>query len=312
MDKVWFTLRQTDYPAPPEKALLSGHHFGGNMTASSPGNAPSITLGHIIPSLQHLDNPINAHNLLPFPIRMQVYRTTTTNFVWQTTAHDDRSTALKLAAPIAGAVTGTATPGLKFNLAFKQTVARHEEYAQLDTYIVTPTRGYIQDCLDALEEGEEFRGKVVNGKRLRAWTLFMVTGLKIARCASSHGGEGGGKREVSEEEGRSWGGGPDVDVTGLATVTATLDLAREDTSTIKGAHQSDFVWAVRLAKIHKGWLARDWSLDPYTTGATFGVEKEEDEDLDVEKVLMGEGLSRFEIVTGDEADEALMVVLDDA
>ncbi|RAH48753.1 uncharacterized protein BO95DRAFT_460613 [Aspergillus brunneoviolaceus CBS 621.78] len=283
MDKVWFTLRQTDYPAPPEEALLSGHHFGGNMTASSPGNAPSITLGHIIPSLQHLDNPLNAHNLLPFPIRMQVYRTTTTNFVWQTTAHDDRSTALKLAAPIAGAVTGTATPGLKFNLAFKQTVARHEEYAQLDTYIVTPTRGYIQDCLDALEEEEEFRGKVVHGKRLRAWTLFMVTGLKIAR-----------------------------DVTGLATVTATLDLAREDTSTIKGAHQSDFVWAVRLAKIHKGWLARDWSLDPYTTGATFGVEKEEDEDLDVEKVLIGEGLSRFEIVTGDEADEALVVVLDNA
>lgn len=95
-------------------------------------------------------------------------------------------------------------------------------------------------------------------------------------------------------------------------MTATLDLAREDTSAIKGAHQSDFVWAVRLAKIHKGWLARDWSLDPYTTGATFGVEKEEDEDLDVEKVLIGEGLSRFEIVTGDEADEALVVVLDDA
>ncbi|PYI14538.1 hypothetical protein BO99DRAFT_394516 [Aspergillus violaceofuscus CBS 115571] len=309
MEKVWFTLRQTDYPAPPEEALLSGHHARSDFTTSNSGNAPSITLGHILPSLRHLDNPLNSHNLLPFPVRMHVYHTTTASFVWHSTDQADRSTALKLEAPIASAVTGVATPGMECNLAFKQTVEKYKEYERLDTYIVTPTRGYVQDCLDALEEDEEYRGKGVNGKRLGAWTLFMVTGLKIARCASSQG-EGGGKREVREERGRSGGGGPDVDVTGLATVTATIKLARRATSRSEGTHQSDFVWAVRLAKIHKGWLARNWSMDPYTKGASCGVEKEEGEgeDPDVEKVLTEEGLSHFEIVTDGEAGEDLVVV----
>ncbi|RAK73156.1 uncharacterized protein BO72DRAFT_451992 [Aspergillus fijiensis CBS 313.89] len=153
MDKVWFTLRQTDYPAPPEEALLSGHRFPGSITTSNPETAPetapSITLGHIIPSLDHLANPLNGHSLLLFLIRMSVYYTIAANFVWQTAAHADRSTLLKLGAPIASVVTGGATPGLKLNLAFKQTVNRHEEYQCLDTYIVTPTRGRYLCCQKA-------------------------------------------------------------------------------------------------------------------------------------------------------------------
>ncbi|RAL13197.1 uncharacterized protein BO97DRAFT_469917 [Aspergillus homomorphus CBS 101889] len=300
MEKVWFKLRQPDHPAPPEATLLSGRN---DPNASPQEIQNTITLGHLIPDLKHLDSPINAHHILPFPPRMYVYHTSTTNFAWHSTSQTDNTGKLKLKAPIASAVTpGGVTPGVGASLAFKKAVENHEAYERVDTYVVTPTRQYVTDCLEALEEEE---GSAWGGGRMRAWTLYMISGIKIARC----GGKGG-ESVTTESRGKAGNAGPDVDVAGIASVTATLDLSHEESTTIQGTHQSDFVWAVRLAKVHKGWLSRNWSLDPYSTGATFGVGTD-GEDLDVAKVLEEEGLDHFEVLADDEFDEALVVLVDD-
>lgn len=69
---------------------------------------------------------------------------------------------------------------------------------------------------------------------------------------------------------------------------------------------SDFVWAVRLAKVHKGILMSDWSVDPYTHKATFSVE--EGEEVDVGKVVRSEGLgAEAKIFEDEELEEAVVI-----
>ncbi len=51
MEKVWFKLRQTDYPPGPEETILAG---SGDDTS-----AP-ICLGHFVSDLKHIDFPINS------------------------------------------------------------------------------------------------------------------------------------------------------------------------------------------------------------------------------------------------------------
>jgi hypothetical protein len=50
---------------------------------------------------------------------------------------------------------------------------------------------------------------------------------------------------------------------------------RESSRVIEGTHTNDFVWAVRLAKIHKGIFHKDWSVSTYTKRATFGAGEDE-------------------------------------
>jgi hypothetical protein len=71
---------------------------------------------------------------------------------------------------------------------------------------------------------------------------------------------------------------------------------------------SDFVWAVRLAKVHKGLLMRDWSLGPYTQLATFGADEEE---VDVAGTVAAEGLDKFLVVEDEKLGEAFVVEKED-
>ncbi|KAJ5116710.1 hypothetical protein N7456_001058 [Penicillium angulare] len=178
MDKVWFKLRQTDYPAPPEESMLSGPDE--NTSDRSP-----INLGHIIPDLKQLDCPLNADSRLPFPLRMQVHRTEVTNFAWSKRDRADHSVALALGAPVASAAIGV-TAGPMFNLAFKNATEQHESYDHLDTYIVNPTEQYVSDCLEELDNHITSKG---------SWTVFMITGLKIARPRS---------RKVEHDQGKTY------------------------------------------------------------------------------------------------------------
>jgi hypothetical protein len=67
---------------------------------------------------------------------------------------------------------------------------------------------------------------------------------------------------------------------------------------------SDFVWAVRLAKVSKGLLMTDWSLEPYTKGATFGAGEDE---VDVARTVAGEGLNKFQVIEDEELGEAIVL-----
>ena len=73
-----------------------------------------------------------------------------------------------------------------------------------------------------------------------------------------------------------------------------------------GDHIGDFIWAIRLAKVHKGLLMRDWSISAYTKKATFTNGGSE---VDIEGVLRDEKLDKFQIV--DDADLGEAIVLDD-
>jgi hypothetical protein len=172
MEKVWFKLRQTDYPPPPEDAILRG---------DADDSAAPLCLGHFISNLKTLDFPLNPGSILPFPSRMRVFCNTTLNFTWDDTRLKSPGTNLAAGAPILAATGVTAKASLQ--LAFMKTVESHEAYDRLDTYIVQPTKGYIEDCLEQNQLKAYVKGKV-------SWSMFMITGIKVARA---------GKREAQEE-----------------------------------------------------------------------------------------------------------------
>jgi hypothetical protein len=78
----------------------------------------------------------------------------------------------------------------------------------------------------------------------------------------------------------------------------------ESSRVVQGTHTNDFVWAVRLAKIHKGILRKDWSVSMYTKRATFGVEEDE---VDVAAVLRAEGFANFTVVEDEALDQAFVI-----
>jgi len=78
----------------------------------------------------------------------------------------------------------------------------------------------------------------------------------------------------------------------------------ESSRVIEGTHTNDFVWAVRLAKIHKGVLHRDWSVYTYTKRATFGAGQDE---VDVAEVLSNEGFANFTVVEDGALHEAFVI-----
>lgn len=83
--------------------------------------------------------------------------------------------------------------------------------------------------------------------------------------------------------------------------------ARERELKLQTEKYSDFVWAIRLVKVHKGVLAKDWSIDPYMKKATFN---DAEDRVDVEMALSSEGQKALCIAEDSNLDE-LFVILDD-
>ena len=73
---------------------------------------------------------------------------------------------------------------------------------------------------------------------------------------------------------------------------------------MRGLYSSDFIWAIRLAKVKKGLLMRDWSLEPYTKLATFGAGEEE---VDIARTVVAEGIDNFLVIEDEDLDEAFVV-----
>ncbi|KAJ4409980.1 hypothetical protein N0V82_009348 [Gnomoniopsis sp. IMI 355080] len=301
MDKVWFKLRQTHYPPGPEESILAGE--------GDDSQAP-ICLGHCIPDLRHIDFPINSGDIKAFPTRINVFLSQAINFKWDETRGTGHHLSLSAGSPVAVAA-GLLTASASIRLAFKKTVEHHEAYERLDTYIFQPNRQYVEDCLKT-----QSLKKYVDGRFL--WSFFMITGIRVARV---------GKRSTEESSGAEIDGGPQVYVSDssvskfgvrlvtfcseipvVATADATGGVKREHAQKMEG-EVSDFVWAVRLAKVHKGLLMRDWSVGPYTHKATLSLGK--GEQVDVAKVVESEGLGIGTIVVSDEElGEAIVIDAD--
>ncbi|RDA92663.1 hypothetical protein CP533_3732 [Ophiocordyceps camponoti-saundersi (nom. inval.)] len=281
MEKVWFKLRQTHYPPGPEERILAGD---GDDTKTP------ICLGHIIPDLKHIDFPINGGEVVAFPARMTVFKSESIHFKW----HDGQRTgwgfALGAGGTIAAAL-GLVSVKASIRFAFQRSVDEYEEFERLDTYFVQPNRPYVEQCLRMALVKDHVEDK-------KDWSFFIITGIKVARA---------GKRSTRAASGTETGGGPQVKVPAVATAEATAQYSNEAPRETEEGNMSDFIWAVRLAKVHKGVLMTDWSLDPFTHRATFGVGDEDEVDLGL--VIKDEGLENFKVIDDEEAGEA--VVMDD-
>jgi hypothetical protein len=171
MDKVWFKLRQTHYPPPPEAAI-----FGGCTGIEAP-----ICLGHILRDPESFDYPMNPQGIEPLPPNMPVFPTSRTKFQWDDVKSHEKGMDTGASAPVATAAGVTAGGDIK--LEFSKSVGSHEEYERLDTYIMQPTQSYISE---SLEEQPLSHGLG------REWTVFMVTGLRVARKGASSASDSSG------------------------------------------------------------------------------------------------------------------------
>lgn len=68
-----------------------------------------------------------------------------------------------------------------------------------------------------------------------------------------------------------------------------------------------FVWAIRLAKLHKGMLSRDWNVGPHAKGATFSAK---DEYINIVEFVRDEGLQAK--VVEDESLDCAFIIQDSA
>ncbi|KAK3950057.1 hypothetical protein QBC32DRAFT_347690 [Pseudoneurospora amorphoporcata] len=184
MEKCWFTVRDTHFPPPSLESMRSGH-------PSSPG--PS--LGHLIPSLNHLDQIINADGFEPFPPGgpMEIWGPTLIeDFTWDQSLTHKSTFKIKASAPLAGTVIPGAELGVGVGAAFSKSVANYWEFDRLERYLVQPTRSYVQRCI----ERDDVQQWIKRNKRLGGrWEVYMVTGIIVAR------GGGRKRKEVTSEKG---------------------------------------------------------------------------------------------------------------
>lgn len=68
---------------------------------------------------------------------------------------------------------------------------------------------------------------------------------------------------------------------------------------------SDFIWAIRVAKISKGVFDSKWSVKTFSKGATFGTEQTLHS---VENVLSEEGIKAAEKIVA--SDGGIFAILD--
>ena len=163
--KCWFVLKEAHYP-PPE---LPANGIGSTKGA--------ICLGHLVPDLRHLDNVINRHGPLAYPADMPVYPTQSRNFVWASNKSRGAHVSANPGIPIP--VAAPLSIQLDAGVAFQRSVEDFYGFESLDTFIIQPTTEYIED---SIEEDEAVK-YIKQHKTLGSWSLFMITGIKIARGA---------------------------------------------------------------------------------------------------------------------------------
>lgn len=245
-----------------------------------------MCLGHVVEDLKTLDFTMNSNSIEPLPRNVRVFSTRMVDFRWEDARSQEHSVNMGASAPVAAAA--GVTLGGDIKLAFSKSVESHEEYERLDKYIMQPTQSYITDCLDEEPFASYTKGKIT-------WSLFMVTGLCVARKGTS---------SASDSSSTTVGMGIESGIATIADARVGFENAHESSRVIEGTHSDDFVWAVRFAKIHKGFLQRDWSVSTYTKRATFNAKEDE---VNVAAVLSEEGVVDFTVVEDDALDQAFVI-----
>ncbi|CAM1505023.1 Fc.00g106600.m01.CDS01 [Cosmosporella sp. VM-42] len=276
MEKCWFVLPQTHYPPPQE----DGDRQSG-----------PLCLGHFIQDLRHLDQVINS-SPEPFPLDMPIYRTPPVEFAWERNKERGFEVNAQGQVQIAAA---PVTAKASFGTSLKKTVQEYWQIQQLETMILQPSRTYISRSLASVPVAE-----FLKQKRGLNWSVFVITGLKIARGNSS-------SKKVHGNE-RSFDGGPGVGIAGVAEASLEGKVSSATSVSVETQYSNDFIWAVRLSKITKGLFDKTWSQKTFSKGATFDMTVRKDLQ-DVENILREEGLPSTEILSLDSDDDSEEIII---
>ncbi|CAH0054749.1 unnamed protein product [Clonostachys solani] len=244
-DKCWFVLKQTHYPPPA---------FPINGAGSVSGSGP-LCWGHIIPSITKLDNVINPRGPPDITPDIRIYHTKSLNLTWDASTRNERSTSSQFSLPV-GVGIGMRI-GADLGASFQQTVKTFWQFESLDSYIFQPTLEYVEDAM----ESDEVQAYLKRRGGIISTSLFMITGIIVAR-----GGEG----LVSVMQNKNPHGGPKVDMASVVKLGFDASTSNTASNSVSTEKATDFVWAIRLAKISKeGVFDRRWSCSTLTKGATF-------------------------------------------
>jgi hypothetical protein len=93
----------------------------------------------------------------------------------------------------------------------------------------------------------------------------------------------------------------------MAEVGFDVSVSNETEVSSTALKTTDFVWALRLAKISKGLIDRQWSHETYSSGATFGLDDEAVTGQQIVDALQGEGLEGIEKVNVQVADDIFVI-----
>lgn len=189
MNNCWFVLRQSSY-APPK--YIKASRAGGVTTEGD------LRLGDIVPSPKTIYPVLTQGQLPKFGPEMRITSTRNCEFDWEIENEKEDDEEIALGVPVA-AVMG-ATLNAELSIEFKRTMKRWAKFKTLDTEKVQPTRVYINQALalpDVKEYIDHHKIPVLN-----QWTVYVVTGLMIARA--------GGKIGRFESSSVAAGGRPEV------------------------------------------------------------------------------------------------------
>lgn len=95
--------------------------------------------------------------------------------------------------------------------------------------------------------------------------------------------------------------------TGIAEAALDVNNNRETGVSMVAAKRSDFVWAIRVAKLSKGVLDREWSHATFAKGASFSIHDDEDQGDQLVEALAKEGLKDVgKVSIGKDADHVFL------
>lgn len=136
-----------------------------------------LLLGHILPGPKKTDEVVNSGGITPFPPDMRIWPTTAVDFRFSNSHERAVETNVGAGAPIP--VPAPVTVNAEAGVVFRRMMGSTWDIDQLDTQIMQPTLAYLEQC----RRSPQVSAWVEKNKTLGAWTLYMISGLMIARGA---------------------------------------------------------------------------------------------------------------------------------
>jgi hypothetical protein len=97
------------------------------------------------------------------------------------------------------------------------------------------------------------------------------------------------------------------DLPAIAQAGFDASVSNETEVSSSAQETTDFVWAVRLARISKGLIDRMWSHETFFKGATFSLDDEVEEGQQIFDALKSEGFEGFKKVDITSKDDVFIV-----